>query len=343
MWVNYVNCENWLELSPGHKCMGIDISSVHNEIGRRILDDFHHELSIDRKSKDRTYITEDIESPMGQQVLLHILSKESRRGYVINDYAHCGKNCDKYLEEIADYCDVYIFLGRHYVPFLSGRPKSGVRFAESGEVVHDVESYLKEYERMGGMIEDIDTSFEDTTKATHANTFPRIRLGFHREIFDLVLDKRISIIQGDSVFGRRLLSTWCTESSMKEYTSKSYYPKEGNILDLMPKTLESVDNLEWMLKNNSSCLYIVTQEFLNRVWYDLGLEYFLHLVESYKAYFMFISRSKFLNFKNPSEVGYYVFDIDASGEKDIIRLKPVENQYTIRGYLDDLRLVHGVE
>lgn len=125
------------------------------DITKRILNALYFPIRSNdaeqRCKNDRGYLIDRGSIPEGVQFLLTILSPIAREDNLIYDYSMCGKNCDRFLEEIADMMDVEIILGRVYVPFVSGKPKSGVKFMESGSVVYDAESFIKEYRRLGGI------------------------------------------------------------------------------------------------------------------------------------------------------------------------------------------------
>lgn len=125
------------------------------DITKRILEELYPADCLSDSERERTdrskYLLNCGAIPEGVKMLLLMLSPDKEEREHRFDYAICGKNCDKFLEEIADMRDVEIALGRVYVPFSSGRPKSGVKFMESGTVVYDAESFIKEYKRLGGV------------------------------------------------------------------------------------------------------------------------------------------------------------------------------------------------
>lgn len=135
--------------------VNMEDDTLHSDIAKRILDTLYPAECYDdkeqRRAKDRGYLVNCGAMPEGAKMLLLMLSVRDEEFHCVYDYAICGKNCDKFLEEIADIKDIEIALGRVYVPFVSGKPKSGVKFMESGTVVYDAESFIKEYRRLGGV------------------------------------------------------------------------------------------------------------------------------------------------------------------------------------------------
>lgn len=160
------------------------------------------------------------------------------------------------------------------------------------------------------------------------------RIEAHRAIFEIPLDKHIIVVQGDTLEGEGFLLSLLDEG----YDLAKYSP------ELNPIKVHNAEFLSSYFKQGKFNLFYIQSDGVSRAWHKGELDKLIDTIEEHtEEYFVLHTRNSHLHFENQSEVGYYVFDVDASGEKDIIRLKPVENQYTIRGYLDDLRLIHGVE
>lgn len=161
-----------------------------------------------------------------------------------------------------------------------------------------------------------------------------LRIKAHRAILEIPLDKCIIVVQGDTMEGEDFLL-----SLLDEWYNLAKYSPELN-----PIKVHNAEFLSSYFKQNKFNLFYIQSESISRAWHKGELDKLIDTIEEHtEEYFVLHTRNSHLHFKNQSEVGYYIFDVDASGEKDIIRLKPVENQYTIRGYLDDLRLAYGVE
>lgn len=160
-----------------------------------------------------------------------------------------------------------------------------------------------------------------------------LRIETNRAVFEIPLDKRIIILQGDTLEGEEFLEKLLFD----KYDLATYSQEvESCYVHIARDITRYAEDSELDLictGNGTIC----------SAFYYGELDKILSSIDNSTKHFIIQSRLSNLHFKNQSEVGYYVFDVDASGEKDIIRLKPVENQYTIRGYLDDLRLAHGVK
>ena len=126
---------------------------IDTDLGRRIVKETSRVVDVENykfmKTDFDTYIS-PLELSDGAKVLLLMLCKEVQDLGLIFNYTYCGPNCDKFVEEIADMCDVNIYLGRYYIPFSSGKPKSGVKFMETGTVVYDKRGYIREHSTFGG-------------------------------------------------------------------------------------------------------------------------------------------------------------------------------------------------
>lgn len=151
VWVN--RPENGVKVvdSPKFVFGYADLHLVETDLGSRIVKDTS---SIDEIINYRSYITKwgvpisPKELSDGAKILLLMLSEEAREQNYVYNYAFCGDNCDKYIEEIANMYDVNIYLARFYIPFYNGILKTGVKFMESGLIVHDYRSFLYEYCRL---------------------------------------------------------------------------------------------------------------------------------------------------------------------------------------------------
>lgn len=158
------------------------------------------------------------------------------------------------------------------------------------------------------------------------------RIEAHRAILEIPLDKHIIVVQGDTMEGEDFLL-----SLLDEGYNLAKYSRELN-----PIKVHNAEFLSSYFKQGKFNLFYIQSDGISCAWRKGELDKLINTMEEHtEEYFVLHTRNSHLHFKNPLEVGYYIFDVDASGEKDIIRLKPVENQHTIRGYLDDLRLAHG--
>lgn len=107
----------------------------------------------------------------GAKVLLLMLSEKARKKGFIFNYTFCGENCDEFLEEIADMYDVNLFLGRFYIPFERGLPKSGVKFMESGRIVYNDDDFIDEYYKLD--MSQLETIEDDTADGISFEEFLR--------------------------------------------------------------------------------------------------------------------------------------------------------------------------
>lgn len=163
-----------------------------------------------------------------------------------------------------------------------------------------------------------------------------LRIETHKVIFEIPLDKHIIIVQGDTLEGEDFLF-----KLLDWGYNLAKYSKDWKLF-----SLGRADMLEGFLEQRrfKFDLFYISTEVISWAWFSGELDELVKTIdENTERYFVLRTRNSHLHFKNQSEVGYYIFDVDASGEKDIIRLKLVENQYTIRGYLDDLRFAYGVK
>lgn len=158
-----------------------------------------------------------------------------------------------------------------------------------------------------------------------------LRVETNRAVFEIPLDKRIIILQGDTLEGEEFLEKLLFD----KYELAKYSEDVDSCFAHIAK------DIKYYVEDTELDLIYTNNGTICSAFYNGELDKLLSFIDNSTKHFIIQSRLSYLNFKNQSEVGYYVFDVDASDEKDIIRLKPVEKQYTIRGYLDDLRLAHG--
>lgn len=149
VWVNYPEDEE--KLIGETKTVFADyadLSVLDTDLGIRIIKDTSAVTEIVSPRRFVTMWGFEISPEKlsgGAKILLLMLSEKARSDNFIYNYAFCGDNCDKYVEEIANMYDVNIYLARFYIPFLNGILKTGVKFMESGVVVNDYRSFLHEY------------------------------------------------------------------------------------------------------------------------------------------------------------------------------------------------------
>lgn len=151
VWVNYPEDEEALVDDVGDIFDEyIDYSVIVSDLGQRIVKETSAIVEVvspeNLKTKWNTHIPPEKLSD-GAKTLILMLCEEARNELIFN-YAFCGGNCDKFLEEIVKVYDINLFLGRFYIPFKSVYPAEGVEFMESGLVVHDVDSFIDEFYRL---------------------------------------------------------------------------------------------------------------------------------------------------------------------------------------------------
>ena len=152
VWVNYPERRDLVlndieALFPRYA----DYTVIDSDLGKRIVKATSGVVKVDN------YVTLWVETGLlispdklsdGAKVLLLMLSEKARKKGFIFNYTFCGENCDEFLEEIADMYDVNLFLGRFYIPFERGLPKSGVKFMESGRIVYNDDDFIDEYYKL---------------------------------------------------------------------------------------------------------------------------------------------------------------------------------------------------
>lgn len=316
VWVNYPKQhESVLNDVDFLFTLCADYRVIDSDLGRRIVRETSRVTEIANYTTmwaDNGLLISPEKLSEGAKVLLLMLSEKARkRGFIFN-YAFCGENCDKFLEEISDVYNINLFLGRRYVPSVNYLEKSGVLFMESGRIVHTREDYIDEYSSLS--IDCIETLGDNYGVGTHTVVIETPEI-----CYDIKITRKFTTIIGDSGTGRSYLRYLLCRGYDDLDMEVSYRS------ELKARALESANMLDACIRHGFN-LILIDENLLARVYMKgKGAEFAKKLRES-QVCFLIMSRLKYFS---PAPIGTsncFTLETQRSGDKLIKTLLNVEAQ-----------------